>query len=307
MRGAAGPCFFSLALLGSQARQPRLPGGGRLWAGGSGECSQTPHTGKDQKGRAATPATPATTRSPPQKEERETLRPVVASATEPGTWLFPSGPRRRERCGLCLLRMATAGVHREEASTQRERQRRQQVSTDSSSVLPFLGGGVRRPVVFAAGVGHCPVLVCWRGRRNHCCTKRAARAQPAARQPTTRGRAAPPATGFPAPPPKKPGETLQRAAAGVPRNGVPRQPSHTLHWNRRPKRSSGEAHSTRLSKPKHGPQKATDFGYRAGRFMRPLTRQNHHSGCSMLIGCDAHNQNTFRDPEKQKPPRPESG
>lgn len=109
------------------------------------------------------------------------------------------------------------------------------------------------------------------------------------------------------PPPKKPGETLQRAAAGVPRNGVPRQPSHTLHWNRRPKRSSGEAHSTRLSKPKHGPQKATDFGYRAGRFMRPLTRQNHHSGCSMLIGCDAHNQNTFRDPEKQKPPRPESG
>src|ERR1017187_153002 len=44
-----------------------------------------------------------------------------------------------------------------------------------------------------------------------------------------------------------------------------------------------------------------------GRFMRPLTRQNHHSGCSMLIGCDAHNQNTFRDPKKQKPPRPESG
>jgi hypothetical protein len=44
-----------------------------------------------------------------------------------------------------------------------------------------------------------------------------------------------------------------------------------------------------------------------GRFMRPLTRQNHHSGYSMLIGCDAHNQNTFRDPEKQKPPRPESG
>jgi hypothetical protein len=65
-----------------------------------------------------------------------------------------------------------------------------------------------------------------------------------------------------APPHKKRGETLQRAAAGVPRNGVPRQPSHTLHWNRRPKRSSGEAHSTRLSKPKHGPQKATDFGYR---------------------------------------------
>src|ERR1039458_2534273 len=44
-----------------------------------------------------------------------------------------------------------------------------------------------------------------------------------------------------------------------------------------------------------------------GRFMRPLTRQNHHSGCSMLIGCDAHSQTTFRDPKKQKPPRPESG
>ena len=152
---------------------------------------------------------------------------------------------------------------------QRERQRRQQVSTDAFCVFPFWGR-VRRPVVFAAGVGRCPVLVCWRSS-------------------------------------DEPGETLQRAAAGVPRNGVPRQPSHTLHWNRRPKRSSGEAHSTRLSKPKHGPQKATDFGYRAGRFMRPLTRQNHHSGCSMLIGCDAHNQNTFRDPEKQKPPRPESG
>src|ERR1039458_3583763 len=30
-------------------------------------------------------------RSPPQKEGRKTLRLVVASATEPGTWLFPTG------------------------------------------------------------------------------------------------------------------------------------------------------------------------------------------------------------------------
>ena len=60
----------------------------RLWAGGgSGECAQTPYTGKDQQGRAPKPATTLS----PQKEERETLRPVVASATEPGTWLFPTG------------------------------------------------------------------------------------------------------------------------------------------------------------------------------------------------------------------------
>src|ERR1039458_6547025 len=85
--------------------------------------------------------------------------------------------------------------------------------------------------------------------------------------------------------------------------GYTRQPTHTLHWNRRPKRSSGEAHSTKLSKPRHGPQKATDFGHRTVH----EARQNHHSGCSMLIGCDAHNQNTFRDPKKQKPPRPEAG
>jgi hypothetical protein len=144
---------------------------------------------------------------------------------------------------------------------QRKRQRRQQVSTDAFCVFPFWGR-VRRPVVFAAWVGRCPVLVCWRGRRNHCCTKRAARAQPAAGQPTTRGKSRAASNRFPGPTHKERGETLQRAAAGVPRNGVPRQPSHTLHWNRRPKRSSGEAHSTRLSKPKHGPQKATDFGYR---------------------------------------------
>jgi hypothetical protein len=42
---------------------------------------------------------------------------------------------------------------------------RQQVSTDAFCVFPFWGR-VRRPVVFAAGVGRCPVLVCWRGRRN---------------------------------------------------------------------------------------------------------------------------------------------
>src|ERR1035437_2069299 len=41
-------------------------------------------------------------RSPPQKEERQTLRPVVASATEPGGLILSCGPCRRERCGLCL-------------------------------------------------------------------------------------------------------------------------------------------------------------------------------------------------------------
>jgi hypothetical protein len=41
--------------------------GFRLWAGGSGECAQTPHTGKVQQGRAATPATPATTFSPTKR------------------------------------------------------------------------------------------------------------------------------------------------------------------------------------------------------------------------------------------------
>src|ERR1017187_2821753 len=43
-----------------------------------------------------------------------------------------------------------------------------------------------------------------------------------------------------------------------------------------------------------------------GRFVRPLTRQNHHSG-SLLIGRDAPNQNALRDPEKQKPPRQREG
>ena len=211
---------LSLVFVANQARRPRLPWLRLRGVERSGECAQKPaHRGKPARGDC--------NNALPPKEERETLRPVVASATEPGTWLFPSGPRRRERCGLCLLRMATAGVHREEASTQRERQRRQQVSTDSSSVLPFLGGGVRRPVVFAAGVGHCPVLVCWRGRRNHCCTKRAARAQPAARQPTTRGRAAPPATGFPAPPQRNQGRlcsALLRVFPGTVCRGNPRTP-----------------------------------------------------------------------------------
>src|ERR1019366_783239 len=39
-------------------------------------------------------------------------------------------------------------------------------------------------------------------------------------------------------------------------------------------------------------------------FPGTVCRGNPRAPCT---GCDAHNQNTFRDPEKQKPPRPESG
>jgi hypothetical protein len=47
-------------------------------------------------------------RSPPQKEGRETLRLVVASATEPGTWLFPTVRAAAKRCGR-ICGMAAAG------------------------------------------------------------------------------------------------------------------------------------------------------------------------------------------------------
>src|ERR1035437_6949801 len=60
-------CGLSLVLVGSHGGNHACRGF-RLWAGGSGECAQTPHTGKVQQGRAATPATPATTFS--RSEER---------------------------------------------------------------------------------------------------------------------------------------------------------------------------------------------------------------------------------------------
>src|ERR1039458_7634357 len=76
--------------------------GFRLWAGGgSGECAQTPHTGKVQQGRAATPATPATTFSPTKRgagnspaRRRERYR----------AWdlALSYGPRRRETLQACL-------------------------------------------------------------------------------------------------------------------------------------------------------------------------------------------------------------
>ena len=186
---------------------------------------------------------------------------------------------------------------------QRKRQRRQQVSTDTFCVFPFWGR-VRRPVVLLPG--WVAVLFSCVGEvgGTNCCTKRAARAQPAARQPTTKGRAAPPATGFPAPQ-RNQGRlcsALLGVFPGTVCRGNPRTPCTGTEG-----RSAAAARLTALGYRNQSTVRRRRPILATGRFMRPLTRQNPHSGCSMLIGCDAHNQNTFRDPKKQKPPRPESG
>lgn len=158
---------------------------------------------------------------------------------------------------------------------QRERQRRQQVSTDAFCVFPFWGR-VRRPVVFAAGVGRCPVLVCWRGRRNHCCTKRAARAQPAARQPTTRGKSRAASNRFPGPIQRNEGRlcsALLRVFPGTVCRGNPRTPCTGTEG-----RSAAAARLTALGYRNQSTVRRRRPILATGRFMRPLTRQNHHSG-----------------------------
>ena len=74
-----------------------------------------------------------------------------------------------------------------------------------------------------------------------------------------------------------------------------------------PKRSSGKAHSPRLStKPSTvRRRKVAGFGYRAVHEATDKAKPSFR--CSMLIGRDAPNQNALRDPEKQKPPRQREG
>src|ERR1017187_5402054 len=96
---AALPGLRSLAGVGGQPCAATTPAGDfRLWAGGSGECAQTPHRGKDRQGRAATPAT---TLSPTKRgagnssaRRRERYR----------AWdlALSYGPRRRETLRACL-------------------------------------------------------------------------------------------------------------------------------------------------------------------------------------------------------------
>ena len=165
--GRCRACGLSLVLVGSRARQPRLPGF-RLWAGGgSGECAQTPHTGKDQQGRAATPATTLSPtkrgagNSPARRLGRCPARrsgSFLRAGPPPALWGSPFGT-------------AAAGLHQgEPAHRGGGRQRRQRVSTDPLCVFLFFWGGLRRPVAFVAGPGG-PFHVCWRGRRNHHCAR----------------------------------------------------------------------------------------------------------------------------------------
>ena len=78
---------ISRVLVGSRARQPRLLGVSTVGWRQRRVCPDAPHREKTSKAGHQH----RQQRSPPQKEGRETLRPVVASATEPGTCLFPTG------------------------------------------------------------------------------------------------------------------------------------------------------------------------------------------------------------------------
>jgi Transposase len=83
-------CFFSLVLLGSQARQPRLPGVSTVgWRRQRHVRPDAPHRKRPERPGSNASNTGNNTLSP-QKEERETLRPVVVNATEPVAWPFPT-------------------------------------------------------------------------------------------------------------------------------------------------------------------------------------------------------------------------
>jgi hypothetical protein len=185
----------------------------------------------------------------------------------------PPGPGRHERCGLAC----GAAVSRPRTGRSQHTGREATPATGLGRLFQcflFFLEGCKNPVAFV-GRGR-PVSVCWQGRRNHPAPRGNASTRPAARQPTTEATAATPSDRLPQSPAKRgPVEPLRNAGAGVPRNGVPRQPSHTLHC-----RSAAAARLTALGYRRN---QARSAGGRwpvlaTGRFMRPLTRQNHHSG-----------------------------
>src|ERR1035441_1973311 len=113
--------------------------GFRLWAGGSGECAQTPHTGKVQQGRAATPATPATTFSPTKKRggKLSGSSSRALPSMGPGSFLRSALPRNAAGPSVGWRRLAP---RRAEASTRSQRQRRQLVHRNLAAVLVIRGG-----------------------------------------------------------------------------------------------------------------------------------------------------------------------
>ena len=114
----------------------------------------------------AMPGTNTGNNALPHKKRGGKLRPVVASATEPGTCLFPSGPRRRERCCLCLLKdgggwRPTRGSQHTEVATAAT------VSPTVPCVVPFFGR-VRRTRCSCCRSGRLPVLFPCAGGQRRC-------------------------------------------------------------------------------------------------------------------------------------------
>src|ERR1017187_3937844 len=105
---AALPGLRSLAGVGGQPCAATTPAGGFVC--GLAAAASVPRRPTQEKSSKAGQQhrRHRQQRSPPQKEGRETLRLVVASATEPGTWLFPTVRAAAKRCGR-ICGMAAAG------------------------------------------------------------------------------------------------------------------------------------------------------------------------------------------------------
>ena len=158
---------------------------------------------------------------------------------------------------------------------QRKRQRRQQVST-TLSVFFLFGEGCGDPLFLLPGwvavlfscVGEVGgTTVARKGLRAH--NQRRGNRRPGER-------AAPPATGFPAPPTRNEGRlcsALLRVFPGTVCRGNPRTPCTGTEG-----RSAAAARLTALGYRNQSTVRRRRPIWATGRFMRPLTRQNHHSG-----------------------------
>src|ERR1035437_7978890 len=131
-------CGLSLVLVGSRARQPRLPGVSSVGWRQRRVCPDAPHR--------KSPARPGSNTSDtgnnvlPHKKRGGKLSGSssrVLPSLGPGSFLRSALPRNAVGASVGWRRLAS---RREEASTQRERQRRQRVFADSFCVL-FFGGG----------------------------------------------------------------------------------------------------------------------------------------------------------------------
>src|ERR1019366_1357987 len=128
-------CGLSLVLVGSRARQPRLPGVSSVGWRQRRVCPDATH-----RKRPARPGSTASNNAlPHKKEEREHSGPSLRALPSLVAWFFPAGRTAASAVGASVgwRRLAP---RRAEASTRSQRQRRQLVHRNLAAVLVIRGG-----------------------------------------------------------------------------------------------------------------------------------------------------------------------